>query len=294
LKVIALADLHYNIARCRKQVQEQARAVCERGADVLVIAGDTASTDLKHFEDALALFKHFMGRKLLVAGNHDIWVPAAEDSRKRYEQVLPEICGRHGFHFLDGGPVVIDGTGFVGTMGWYDYSFRDKSLRVPMRFYEAKVGPGAAAALRRYQYLLDGHKDVTRAMKRITAIWRDGSHVRLGASDPEFAAEQADRLRRQIDEVAPRVRRIVAALHHLPIRQMAPDHEEPNWRFARAFLGSTCFGEILDAQPKVSYVLAGHSHWPHRERRRSADGGTTEYINIGSGYRGKHEVELEL
>ncbi len=289
MRVIALADLHYNIARCRKQVQEQARAVCERGADVLIIAGDTASTDLKYFEDALALFEDFPGRKLLVAGNHDIWVLAAEDSRNRYEQVLPEICDRYGFGYLDGGPVVIDRTGFVGTMGWYDYSFRDESLGVPMRFYEAKVGPGAAAALRRYKHLLDGHKDVTRAMKRITAIWRDGQHVRLGTTDPEFAAEQADRLRRQIDQVAPRVRRIVAVLHHLPIPQMAPDHEEANWRFARAFLGSTCFGEILDAQPKVKYVLAGHSHWPYRR-----PGAHAEYINVGSGYHRKHEVELEL
>ncbi len=70
---------------------------------------------------------------------------------------------------------------------------------------------------------------------------------------------------------------------------MAPDNPDPNWRFARAFLGSTCFGRILDDQPKVKYVLAGHSHWPHREQRAHA-----EYINIGSGYHRKHEVELEL
>ncbi len=289
MKVIALADLHYNIPRCREHVQEQARAVCQKGGDVLVIAGDTASTEIHFFEDALRLFQDFPGRKLLVSGNHDVWVLAAEDSRKRYEQTLPDICRGHGFEYLDAGPVVIDGTAFVGTMGWYDYSFRDESLAVPLRFYEAKVGPGAAEALRRHQYLVNGHGDVTEAMKQITAIWRDGQHVRLGATDAEFTAEQAGKLQRHLDEVAPQVQQIVAVVHHLPIWGMAPQAEEPNWRFARAFLGSCCFGEMLDRQPKVRYVLAGHSHWPHRGR-----GVHAEYINVGSGYHRKHEVEVEL
>ena len=289
MKVIALADLHYNIPRCRAHVQAQARAVCEQGGDVLVIAGDTASTDIHYFEEALDLFKSFPGRKLLVAGNHDIWVLAAEDSRKRYEQDLPDICSRFGFDYLDAGPAIIDATAFVGTIGWYDYSFRDESLAVPLRFYEAKVGPGAAEAMRRHQHLIDGHRDVTGAMKQITAIWRDGQYIRLGATDAEFTQEQAIKLQRHIDQVAPHVRQIVAVVHHLPISEMAPYAEEPNWRFARAFLGSCRFGEILDAQPKVKYVLAGHSHWPHRERRTHA-----EYINIGSGYHRKHQVELEL
>jgi predicted phosphohydrolase len=289
LKVIALADLHYNIPRCREQVQTQASAVCRRGADVLVIAGDTASTEIHFFKDALELFKSFPGRKLLVPGNHDIWVLAAGDSRKRYEQELPDICRDCGFDYLDAGPVVIDGTAFVGSIGWYDYTFRDASLDVPMRFYEAKVGPGAAAALRRHHHLVDGYGDVTEAMKQITAIWRDGQHVRLGLTDTEFTREQAARLQRHLEAVAPQVRQILAVVHHLPIREMAPHAEEPNWRFARAFLGSCCFGEVFDAQPKVKYVLAGHSHWPHREHRPHA-----EYINVGSGYHRKHEVELEV
>ncbi len=83
-------------------------------------------------------------------------------------------------------------------------------------------------------------------------------------------------------------------IHHLPLHEMAPDTDEPNWRFARAFLGSTCFGEIFDSEPKVRYVLAGHSHWPYRAQRDSAEHGPTEYINIGSGYRNKHAVELTI
>jgi predicted phosphohydrolase len=289
LKIIALADLHYNIPRCRDAVCAQAEKVCREGADVLVIAGDTASTDIQYFEQALAMFRGFPGRKLLVPGNHDIWVLAAEDSRNRYEQQLPDICSRYGFDYLDAGPVQVDGTAFVGSIGWYDYSFRDESLAVPMRFYEAKVGPGAADSLRRHQHLVNGYADVTEEMKRITAIWRDGQHVRLGVTDAEFTQELAGKMRRHLQEAAQRAERIVAVVHHLPIREMAPDTDAPNWRFARAFLGSTRFGEILDAESKVRHVLAGHSHWPHHEQRAHA-----EYINIGSGYHWKHEVTLEL
>ncbi len=198
MKIVALADLHYNISRCREHVQAQARTVCKNGADVLLIAGDTASTDLQFFEEALELFKTFPGRKLLVPGNHDIWVLAAGDSRKRYEYELPQICRRHGFEYLDADPVVIEGTAFVGTIGWYDYSFRDESLGVPARFYEAKVGPGAADQIRRYQHLLEGECDVTDAMKQITAIWRDGQHVKLGTSDVDFAKYLTGRLREHL------------------------------------------------------------------------------------------------
>lgn len=294
MKVIAIADLHYNIARCREQVQAQARAVCTRGADVLAVAGDTASTDVQYFEEALALFESFPGRKVLVPGNHDLWVLAAGDSRKRYEQDLPEICRRHGFEYLDAGPVLVDGTAFVGTVGWYDYSFRDESLGVPMRFYEAKAGPGAADQLRRYRHLLDGHGDVSDEMKQITAIWRDGQHVKLGMSDVDFTRQQVDKLREHLRWAAQRVEQIICLIHHLPLREMAPDTDEPNWRFARAFLGSTCFRDLFESQPKVRYVLAGHSHWPYHGQHSSHDNGMIDYINIGSGYHRKHEVELLL
>jgi len=289
LRIIALADLHYDIARCREDVRAQAEEVLRRGADALLIAGDTASADSDALVEALRLFEPFPGRRLLIAGNHDLWVRPGGDSRRRYEQELPEICRRCGFEYLDAAPVMLDGIAIVGTIGWYDYSFRDETLAVPRRFYEAKVGPGAAALLGRYQHLVDGFDDVTDEMLQITAVWRDGQHVELGMPDDRFTAEQANKLREHLRWAVQRAERIVAVLHHVPLLEMVPHRAEPNWRFARAFLGSTRLEEVLAAEPKVRHVLAGHSHWPCRVQR---DG--VEYINIGSGYRKKRSVTLEL
>ena len=46
-----------------------------------------------------------------------------------------------GFHFLDDGPAVVNGVGFVGNVGWFDYGFRKPELGIPLRYYQAKVSP---------------------------------------------------------------------------------------------------------------------------------------------------------
>jgi len=290
VKILATADLHYDIARSRRPTEALAARVCAAAADAVVLVGDTAGADTAPLADCLALFADFGGVKLLVPGNHCLWCRDGEDSLTRYRQVLPAVAAEAGFTVLDHAPQVIGAVGLVGSIGWYDYGFREADLEVPLAFYRAKIAPGAAEVDPAYRHLIDQHGgELTERHYRITARWMDGQNIRLGIDDSAFAAELAETLTRQLAELTGRVERIVAFTHHLPFERLVPRGRPPNFAFAAAYMGSDRFGAVLAAEPKVTCAVSGHSHWPMRRRI-----GTIDVINIGSTYRNKRLEVLRV
>ncbi|MBS3733856.1 MAG: metallophosphoesterase [Phycisphaerae bacterium] len=295
MRICITADLHYDIARSRPSTERLAVRACRTGAegasgDALVLVGDTAGAALEPLREALALFDTFPGRRLLVPGNHCLWCRPGETSLDRYERILPEIAAEAGFAVLDHAPVVVEGVGLVGSIGWYDYSLRDESLGIPEPFYRAKVAPGAAARLDEHRPLVAAHADeLTPRHMAIAARWMDGANVRLGMSDEQFTAMLARKLAQQLDDLAPRVDHIVAFIHHLPFRELVPADRPDRFAFAAAFMGAASLGEVLRAHPKVTHIYCGHSHWHDRQ---TIDGRTV--VNIGSTYTDKRLEVLDL
>ena len=198
-------------------------------------------------------------------------------------------CDQVGVIYLDNTPHVIDHVGFVGSVGWYDYTFRLASLAIPLRFYQAKVAPGAAARLEEHAHLVSDADDLTPEMMDISTRWMDGVHVNLPMSDIQFTIELADKLRRHIDEVSQKCETVVAAVHHLPFDELVERKGIPQWDFAGAFLGSELFGHVLSEAPKVRHAFCGHSH-------QQTTYETPEILlkNIGSTYKQKRYETLEL
>jgi len=283
LTILATADLHYNIRRSREPTEQLARRVCATDADVLVLVGDTAGADLRAMRDCLALFDRFDGLKLLVPGNHCLWCVGGEDSLTRYHTTLPNVCEAMGFAVLDHAPHVVKGVGLVGSIGWYDYSFRDESLGIPLPFYRAKVAPGAAGYFTEHRELMDQHAESLSADHlAITARWMDGVHVRLPLTDEQFTQWLADRLADQLATTAARAERIVVFTHHVPFAYPRPADAPSKFAFAAAFMGSRRLGAVIAAEPKVTHALCGHSHRRHRQRV-----GSLEVVNIGCTYTHK-------
>ena len=290
MKIVITADLHYDNRRSRGPARRLARRACAEGGDALVLVGDTAGRDLRVFRECLALFADFSGRKLLVPGNHGLWCANGEGSMKRYERLLPAAAAETRFAVLDHQPVVLGRVGLVGSIGWYDYAFRDESLGIPVPFYRCKVSPGAARTVGGYDELFDRHAGrITDRQLAVRSRWMDGMHVELPMSDEEFTDLLARKLRRQLRELAPRVDRIVAFLHHLPFAEMVPHGRPDRFAFAAAYMGSPKLGDVLRACPKVTNVYCGHSHWPGRWRI-----GHLDVVNVGSTYTGKRMDVLEL
>ena len=251
--------------------------------DVLLIVGDTAAGDGDDLETALSAI-HFDGPKLFVAGNHELWTNRA-DSYALFTDELPARVRALGWQWLETDPFVADGVGIVGSIGWYDYSFAPRSLGIPERFYEAKVSPGAIERLSGYDHLMGD--DISDAAKQIVARWNDGRHIKLGRSDFAFLDERLDQMRRSLAAID--CGRVIAAVHHVPFAELLPPRHSATWDFARAYLGSARMGEVLVTDPRVTHAFCGHSHFPMDVRVDNL-----RAINIGSGYRQKHVLEMDV
>ena len=165
MKLVVTADLHDDITRSAEPARRIAAEICSLRADALLLLGDVAGRDPRIVSDALHLFDRFAGARFFVAGNHDLWTDPGGDSLDRLERVLPELCREAGFHPLDVEPAFMGSVGLVGSIGWYDFSFHPERLGIPLRFYQAKIAPGAATRLPGYEHLLADTSDVPEAAR---------------------------------------------------------------------------------------------------------------------------------
>ena len=76
---------------------------------------------------------------------------------------------------------------------------------------------------------------------------------------------------------------------HLPFAQLLPPPHSAQWDFAKAYLGSSKIGELLLKYPQISHAYCGHSHFPVETQV-----GHIKAINVGSGYRTKRFITLDL
>ncbi|MHC4480902.1 MAG: metallophosphoesterase family protein, partial [Planctomycetota bacterium] len=208
-RLLVTADLHFGLYPTGDGcVLELARCVARSGADVFAIAGDVADADTDYFSACLDLFATFKGQKLLVPGNHDLWSTGA-GSQKKYRDVLPSIARDCGFQMLDAAPVTIGGVGFIGSIGWYDYSFRNRELNVNLQQYERKELPGVCT-------------------------WNDVRFIDWEFSDAEFSEKCLGRLTTAYRSIEPQVHTVVALLHHVPFKELLYGSSSAAMEFCRA------------------------------------------------------------
>ncbi len=286
MKIVAAADLHFS-ENNRGRVTALAGAMCHAGADALVLAGDCVAGDANDLAEVLELFADYTGPKLMVAGNHDLWGERPPlDTWLKYERTIADVTEAQGFHYLDQGPLVVDDVAFVGSVGWYDYGFRQMAEPVPgVRVtpvdvsYSAdsvanfKAVPGAGEmswdeltdadfAHRALVWQADGAPHV--------AVWNDGIYIDWGRSDQEMTRWFAERLRAHIAEVSGSTRRLVGVTHFVPFAEFVPaPGEDVKRALASAYVGSPQLGEVLRESDVLRVAIFGHRH--HQEVRELGD-----------------------
>ena len=215
----------------------------EASPDAIILAGDAGNT-LEHLSTVLSLFDHIDARKLFVAGNHDVWIESQNgrllDSREKYLRRIPEVCEQAGFHDLSHGPAVIDNVGFVGSLGWYDYTFADPRLDLDANDYWQG----------RYEDEIWWDKEMT--------FWPSSSNPGIRARDPEVCSEFADALAGHIAQIEKRVDRIVAVIHTLSFVDTLPRSDPPY--YFDAYAGAERLGRVVEANAKVTHCINGHKH----------------------------------
>lgn len=262
------SDLHYghnqtgdaSATRLAKFIKDKANT-----DDVLCLCGDIGASQTS-FERALDLFADFPGAKCAVLGNHDIWVSNESDSWNEMQH-KHKTMRAYDFTPLDEEPLIKNHLAIVGTMGWYDYSFRDEALGIPDAAYEQKMDPA------------------TRSL-----VWNDGQYVRWHLTDAEATAYFAKKLDAHL-QACKNSQEVVVAMHHLPTKKLL---FHPRWlvprsyRLINTFLGSESFAKIISKYPRVKHVLCGHAHmsWQTRINEQT-------FTCIGSDYSHKQFVTLQ-
>jgi len=236
LKIAAISDLHVlPDGSDRNLLESIKRRVEDLEPDVFVIAGDI-SDRLDVISNSLSQLKVDSCTNLYVAGNHDIWFEDGKtpSSLEKYSKHMNEICRTNGFIHLPDHHFISGNTAFVGSIGWYDYSFRRFELEIPLEHYEQKEHQGA--------------------------VWYDLFKIDWGYTDIEATDLFNQKLEYDLSTLPENITRIVYVSHHLPFRELTVYKNRLPWDFHSAFMGAQSTGRILENDRRVVLSISGHSH----------------------------------
>jgi predicted phosphohydrolase len=285
LSIAVTADLHWGHGRGAEATRLLASYLQARPPDVLVLAGDIGTGP--HFEGCLRLFAGLPSRKALVPGNHDLWVgtdiplpnpeeplpPGMCDSLEVYQEDLPALAARHGFHYLDAGPLLLPeaGLGLVGTINWYDYSWALDGIR--------RAYPGEEGRLRSKRFTRGRHNDI--------------NYVRWPLDDVTFTARVVSTFEAQLRAALEQVPRVIVVTHHPPFYGLSFPRPGPPVELDSflwdAFAGNRALEGVLSRHAdRIAFAFCGHTH---RERENSLHG--IRGYNVGGDYHFKRLLWLE-
>ena len=264
MKIAAISDLHVLpddgdrelLASIKQRVEEIA-------PDIFVIAGDI-SDRIDVLADSLSQLKVDSCSNLYVAGNHDVWFEdeKSPSSLEKYSKNVGDVCSKNGFKHLPDFPHVDGNTAFVGSIGWYDYSFRRPELEIPLEHYEQKEYNGS--------------------------VWYDLFKIDWDYSDNEATDLFNRKLEYDLSTLPENITRAVYISHHLPFRELTVYKDRLPWDFHSAFMGAQSTGKILESDPRVVLSISGHSH----VRNMVTVGGITA-ITVPLGYGRPDQDKLD-
>ncbi|MGD9395884.1 MAG: metallophosphoesterase [Candidatus Thorarchaeota archaeon] len=236
MRIAAVSDIHVlHDGRDNLLLTKIRERVEEINPDVFVIAGDT-SDRLDVFSESLAKLRAKDCVNLYVAGNHDIWFEegGGPGSLEKYSKVIGEVCSKNGFTHIPDAPVILENYAFVGSIGWYDYSFRREDLEIPIENYEQKEYRGA--------------------------VWYDLFRIDWGFNDREATNLFNQKLEYDLKTLPDNVKHVVYVSHHLPFQNLTLYKDRLPWDFHGAFMGATSTGKIIANDGRVILSISGHSH----------------------------------
>jgi Icc-related predicted phosphoesterase len=289
-RIAFTSDLHVDYsAENREFVGRLCEAIRAASPDVLIIGGDIAAA-LDEFAWALNQFAELKCNKLVVAGNHDIWIQAktdlldGKDSGAKYNRLLPKVAADSGFSLLHDAPVIIDGIGFAGCMGWFDYSFRNQKFDASASIEKYRAG--------RWDHPTNGRKFIWNDMqyvwwlKDFSAKTAGFARSDLCLSDADITSFMAKTLHSQLVQLASEhVRQVITVTHFVPNRELLEYRDTVPHDYFNAYHGSVAIEEAILGCKKISHVLYGHSHVA---QDRSIGG--VQYHSRPVGYLGPNRV----
>jgi 3',5'-cyclic AMP phosphodiesterase CpdA len=262
VKIAFTSDLHLPITNATV-IADLAREMDSLAPDAVAILGDIGES-LAAIEQCLATVKGLVDCPVLVvAGNHDLWLPERSpgrmDSAFRFREELPQLVESGGCIWLEGKSTIIDGVAVAGTIAWYDYSAVDPSIRETAEVFAQK---------KRYYNM-------------------DALRIDWPYTDPDFAALASGPFLATLDrlEADPAVRQTVVVTH-VPLLdcQMCRKPNDREWGFSNAYFGNLTLGEQVIQRKKVTHIVSGHTHVGRHALVKLSDGRTVDARVLDSQY----------
>lgn len=139
MKIILTSDLHYGCApnnanKLNKFFQKLANVVKDEKVDLVILAGDLASTRQRQFKKCLELANNLLPCNIaVVRGNHDFWDGEDRKDPMSFQRTFSQIDSEQraymksiGIHHLEEGPLIFEENGedilICGFDGWYGNS----------------------------------------------------------------------------------------------------------------------------------------------------------------------------
>lgn len=262
MRVAFTSDIHADVtAENRRLLAFLAQEVRRLAPEVFAIAGDVAN-DIAGLSSALSVFRDLESVKLFVPGNHDVWVESknavrrGRDSWHKYLVEIPAACRAHGFHCLAGTPLVVGRVGFVGSIGWYDYSLRDHRLDGDLRTADYDRGE-----------FLDTDSRASLWSDSRYAVWLRNAEAsdwrlrRRTLSTTDVFARVLSLLEQDLLRIS-EAKSLVCVLHTTPFQECVERRDTPDP--FDAYAGSDALGKLLVslATEKPTRCICGHLHSP--------------------------------
>lgn len=230
---IITADLHFGITS-EAVILHLKQGMLRHNPGLIILAGDIGEP-ASNFEKCLSLFSDVPCPVGVVAGNHDLYnTDGRYNSEGLWRKILPSIVMKHGFIWMEEETININGTAFIGSMAWYDYSSRAPQFaHLPEDFFYENKGK----------------------------LVSDGSYIDWERKDKEFSSELLKGLVKRLQDAQEdsSVRRI-AVVSHVPLFPEQMVHYRTDNPYSDAYFGNFTIGKEVSRFSKVTDVISGHTH----------------------------------
>jgi 3',5'-cyclic AMP phosphodiesterase CpdA len=233
MHIVVTADTHWH-PKWRATLEHFVADMAALRPDCLVVAGDVGER-LEGYRQMLRLLQTVHCPRLILVGNHDLWMRDGIDSETLWTKTLPDITREHGAIWLEDETWKRDGVAVCGTLGWYDYTGRDPSI--PMTDE---------------QYFRDK-----------AAYMGDGEYMRWDRTDIEFANTLGEAFSARLAalDADPAVREILVVTHVPAFTEaIARRPGDIPWNLTNAYFYNLTLGQRITASRKVTRVISGHTH----------------------------------
>ncbi|KNY26397.1 metallophosphoesterase [Pseudobacteroides cellulosolvens] len=284
MKVAYTSDIHADITLNNSRlIPFLVKRIEDINPDVFVIAGDI-SNSLESLDNTLKLFSELSCLKVMVPGNHDVWVESNNSVRKgrdsfyKYRQAIPQVCQQNGFSYPITEPIIIGSTAIIGNIGWYDYSLADIRLESLYSFNDYAKGTFEEGTWNDTKYAV-------WLKSPNSSYWKD----RLKALTNNMVFEMLfDELKNSVQNMPDNIGKLLVVLHTAPFKECIIPKDEPSP--FDAYEGSTKIGEFIKSVSKnreVSIIFG------HRHKKLFLDMGNIKLYRSPVGYLGESQTDYE-